>query len=189
MSAGTMIALGSDKIIMGKHSFLSPIDPQFILGNRQISAYSIVSQFETAKEDFKQNQKNMQLWIPILSSLGLGLLEEAKKSLEYSKAIVQEWLETYMLKDKNKAQKVAHFFIDVKEHLDHGRPIGLTQIEEKLKSYDFKVEALENDNDLQEAVLTAYHLITLFFENTPALKMIRTSDTVWGKVQIKSKKS
>ena len=35
MSAGTMIALGADNIIMGKHSFLGPIDPQFMLsGNK-----------------------------------------------------------------------------------------------------------------------------------------------------------
>ena len=185
MSAGTMIALGSDQIIMGKHSFLGPIDPQFILSrNRQISAHSIVNQFETAKKDFEQNPKNMQIWIPILSSLGLGLLEEAKKSLNYSKVMVQNWLEEYMLKDKDKAQKVADFFIDIEEHLNHGRPIGLTQIKNELTKYDFKVEALEDNKDLQETVLTTYHLMTLFFENTPGLKMIQSSEKLWGKFQV-----
>ena len=184
MSAGTMVALGADQIIMGKHSFLGPIDPQFILsGNRQISAHSIVSQFETAKKDFEKNPKNMQMWIPILSSLGLGLLEEAKKSLNYSKVMVQDWLTEYMLKDKDKAQKVADFFIDVKKHLNHGRPIGLTQIKNELNNYDFKVEALEDNDNLQEAILTTYHLITLFFENTQGLKMIRSVNKFWGKFQ------
>ncbi len=183
MSAGTMIALGSDQIIMGKHSFLGPIDPQFVLSeNRQISAHSIVSQFETAKKDFEQNPNNMQIWIPILSSLGLGLLEEAKKSLNYSKIMVQEWLTKYMLKDEKKAQQVADFFINVK-HLNHGRPIGFTQIKNKLSEYDFKVKALEDDSELQESVLTAYHLITLFFENTTGVKMIRSANKTWAKVQ------
>lgn len=184
MSAGTMIALGADQIIMGKHSFLGPIDPQFVLSeNRQISAHSIVSQFETAKKDFEKNPNNMQIWIPILSSLGLGLLEEAKKSLDYSKKMVQGWLIEYMLKDEEKAQKVADFFIDVKKHLNHGRPIGFTQINNELKKYNFKVRALEDNSDLQEAVLTTYHLITLFFERTPGVKMIQSANRLWGKFQ------
>lgn len=75
------------------------------------------------------------------------------------------------------------FFIDGKKHLNHGRPIGLTQIKNKLNGYGFKVEALEDDNDLQEAILTTYHLITLFFENTQGLKMIRSANKLWGKFQ------
>ena len=46
MSAGTMIALGCDRIIMGRQSQLGPTDPQLIIGNRPFSAHSIVDQFE-----------------------------------------------------------------------------------------------------------------------------------------------
>ena len=183
MSAGTMIALGADNIIMGKHSFLGPIDPQFMLsGNRNISAHSIVSQFETAKKDFEKNPHNMQIWIPILSSLGLGLLEEAKKSLHYSERVVTEWLKEYMLKEhKNNAEKVAKFFMDVKRHLNHGRPIGFSQVKNELTQYKFKVESLESNHDLQEAVLTTYHLVTLLFENTSVVKIITTANRMWAK--------
>ena len=182
MSAGTMIALGADQIIMGKHSFLGPIDPQFIFGNRAISAHSIKSQFDRARKDCEQNPENMKVWIPILSTLGLGLLEEARKSLDYSKQMVQDWLTQYMLGDEGKAKNVADFFIGEK-HLNHGRPIGLMQIKNNLSKYDFKVEALEDDDSLQEAVLTTYHLMTLFFENTLGFKLIRSSDKMWAKFQ------
>lgn len=52
MSAGTMFALAADEIIMGKHSFLGPIDPQFILntgiGIQAVPAHAIIEQFEIA---------------------------------------------------------------------------------------------------------------------------------------------
>ena len=38
MSAGTMIALGCNRIIMGRQSQLGPTDPQLIVGNRSFSA-------------------------------------------------------------------------------------------------------------------------------------------------------
>jgi len=34
------------------------------------------------------------------------------------------------------------------------------------------VEDLESSQDLQEAVLTAYHLMTILFEKSPAVKAI-----------------
>ena len=76
MSAGTMIALGADQIIMGKHSFLGPIDPQFIFKDRSISAHSIKSQFDRAKEDYGKDPQSVNIWIPILSSLGWGFLRK-----------------------------------------------------------------------------------------------------------------
>jgi len=37
MSAGTMFALSADEIVMGRHSFIGPIDPQFILNSSNTS--------------------------------------------------------------------------------------------------------------------------------------------------------
>ena len=57
MSAATMIACASDEIMMGKHSSLGPIDPQFIINSGQganaFPAQAILDQFEIAKEDCK----------------------------------------------------------------------------------------------------------------------------------------
>lgn len=55
MSAGTMIALGCDRIVMGRQSQLGPTDPQLIVGNRPFSAHSIVDQFEEAKTNIASN--------------------------------------------------------------------------------------------------------------------------------------
>jgi len=57
MSAGTMISLASNKIIMGRQSQLGPIDPQMPIGGRYVSAQSIVDQFEKAKEEISADPK------------------------------------------------------------------------------------------------------------------------------------
>jgi ClpP class serine protease len=49
MSAGTMLALSCDSIVMGKHSSLGPIDPQ--IGGT--AAHAILEEWEAAKADIK----------------------------------------------------------------------------------------------------------------------------------------
>ena len=55
MSAATVISCSADEIVMGKHSFLGPIDPQFImhtsLGARSIPAQTIIDQFKQARDE------------------------------------------------------------------------------------------------------------------------------------------
>ena len=55
MSAGTMIALGCDRIVMGRQSQLGPTDPQLIVGDPAFSAHSIVEQFDEAKGQIARN--------------------------------------------------------------------------------------------------------------------------------------
>jgi ClpP class serine protease len=49
MSAGTMISLASQRLIMGRQSQLGPIDPQMPLARGFVSARAIVDQFDRAK--------------------------------------------------------------------------------------------------------------------------------------------
>ena len=48
MSAATMIACAADEVVMGKHSFLGPTDPQFLLttplGVRSVPAQAVLDQ-------------------------------------------------------------------------------------------------------------------------------------------------
>jgi ClpP class serine protease len=61
MSAATMMALGADEILMGAHSQLGPIDPQFTVftpeGPRSAPGQAIKDQFDMAKEEC-QDPKN-----------------------------------------------------------------------------------------------------------------------------------
>lgn len=70
MSAGTMISLGCDRILMGRQSQLGPTDPQLIVGNRSFSAHSIVEQFKEAKEQISNNPTLAHAWAPARQRLG-----------------------------------------------------------------------------------------------------------------------
>ncbi len=182
MSAGTMISLASNLIVLGRQSQLGPIDPQMPVAGRYVSAQSIVDQFEKAKEEISSTPSLANVWYPILQTIGPALLQEAQNALDYSEKIVGEWLEKRMFSsdlDKMKKSKdVAHFFRDTAVHLSHGSRIN----REKAKMQGVNIEDLEDDEDLQEAVLTAYHLVTIAFEKSAAAKVIESNhDRRWIK--------
>lgn len=58
MSAGTMLACASNEIVMGKHSCLGPIDPQY----GGIPAYNIITEFREAKSDLDNNPASKAYW-------------------------------------------------------------------------------------------------------------------------------
>lgn len=173
MSAGTMLSLASDRIVMGRQSQLGPIDPQMGLGGgRTVSAMAVVEQFERAKREVLEDQAAAHVWAPIVQSLGPALLQEAQNALDYSESMVARWLAEGMLKNQPDAASaglsVAHHFNDASTHKSHGRRIG----RDEARLQGVVVEDLEQDQELQEAVLTSYHLMTITFEQSPSTKVL-----------------
>jgi hypothetical protein len=175
MSAGTMIALSGQRIVMGRQSQLGPIDAQLPVGGRYVSARAIVDQFERAQEDIvgpNGDIQNAHVWAPILGSLGPALLQEAQNALAYGEDMVAKWLTAYMFKGRRGAkslgQAAAKYFNDAGVHKSHGRRID----RDEARTQKIVIEDLEDDQDLQEAVLSAYHLMTIIFEHSPAAKLV-----------------
>lgn len=174
MSAGTMISLASNRLVMGRQSQLGPIDPQFVTGHRAQSAGAVVEQFNQAKKEILQNPAMAHVWYPILQSIGPALLQESQNALDYGEQMVARWLEKYMFaQDADAAVKAANaakHFNAVANHKSHGRRID----RDEARSVGISVEDLETSQVLQEQVLTAYHLATLTFEQGPACKILRS---------------
>lgn len=181
MSAGTMIALGCDRIVMGRQSQLGPTDPQLIVGNRAFSAHSIVEQFEEAKGEIAGNPVLAHAWAPVLRSFGPALLQEARKSISYGQTLVKGWLRRYMFSERSDpavaANAVAAHF-GGSQHGSHGRRID----RDEARQQALKIIDLEDDQGLQEEVLTLYHLSTIAFEMGPAAKSVISSNgRLWVK--------
>jgi len=182
MSAGTMIALGCDRIIMGRQSQLGPTDPQLMVENRLFSAHSIVEQFEEAKTQISANPVLAHAWAPVLRSFGPALLQEARKSIAYGETLVRDWLQEYMFAKKTDPEALA---ITVAEHFggnqhgSHGRRID----RDEARQQQLHIIDLEDDQRLQEEVLTLYHLSTIAFEMGPAMKSVISSN---GRLWIKN---
>jgi Serine dehydrogenase proteinase len=183
MSAGTMIALSTSNIVMGRQSQLGPIDAQFQLqGGGQISAGAVVAQFKEATRDIGNDLNKAHVWAPILQSLGPSLYQQAVYALDFGRSMVRRWLEERMFKGREdaaeKAETAANYFNATDDHKLHGRRID----REEARSKDLSIEDLEANQELQEAVLTAYHLMTLLFEISPATKVMFTDTAkVWAR--------
>ena len=186
MSAATMLACSGDVIIMGKHSFVGPIDPQVIahtrLGLRTIPAQAIIEQFERAKQECKDDPKNLGVWLPIIEQYGPALLVESDEAIKLSKELVLEWLKEYMFSEEENAEDIAKKVVDtLADHSlfkSHGRHID----REQAKEIGLKIENLEDDDKLQDSVLSVFHATTHTFDGTGSVKMIENQQ---GKAFIK----
>lgn len=175
MSAGTMISLAADQIWMGCHSQLGPIDPQMAMGGRSMSARAVVDQFAQARAEIVNNTAAAHVWAPVLGAIGPALLKEAENALAYSEEMVAGWLEQHMFRGQGdaaaKGREVAKRFNDAGTLKDHGRRIG----REEASGWGVVTQALEDDQRIQEALLTSYHALTLLFEHTASTKIVMSS--------------
>lgn len=168
LSAGTMIACACKEIIMGKHSSLGPIDPQF----KGIPAHGVVEEFNRAYKEIKTDPAKAYVWQPIISKYSPTLIGECEKAIEWSEEMVKEWLLSGMLKDVEDAENVVKNIIkELGDHAlnkSHARHLSA----EKCKEIGLKVVQLEDNNILQDAVLSAHHSCIHTLSATNAFKII-----------------
>ncbi|MDG6027364.1 MAG: serine protease [Candidatus Brocadia sp.] len=186
MSAATMLACSANVIMMGKHSFLGPIDPQFLIttqiGILSAPAQAILEQFDKAKEEC-QDPKLLGCWLPILSQYGPALLVQCENAINLSKKLLTEWLERFMFSGHSdavkKAEKVAHYLSDHNEFKSHSRHIP----RQKAKELGLNIVDLESNQVIQDLVLSIFHATTHTFSATPVVKIIENHN---GKAFIKA---
>lgn len=168
LSAGTMIACACKRIIMGKHSSLGPIDPQF----QGIPAHGVVEEFQRAHSEIKKDQSKMAVWQPIIAKYPPAFIGECEKAILWSNEMVKEWLLSGMLADVDDAENVANTILtELGDHAltkSHARHLSM----EKCKQMGLKVDALEDDPQLQDAVLSVHHACIHTLSSTGAYKII-----------------
>ncbi len=175
MSAATMIACAANEIVMGKHSFLGPTDPQLplatALGMRLVPAQAILDQFDKAQHECADPAK-LSAWLPMLSQYGPDLLVRCETALEMSRELVQTWLRTYRFgragDAEEKAESIANWLADHSNFKSHNRHLSRTDLTEQ----GLFVQNLEHDEQLQDASLSVFHATTHTFTGTSAVKIV-----------------
>ncbi len=185
MSAATMFCCAANRILMASHSFLGPIDPQFVmqtdLGRSAVAAHAILAQFDLAKKECT-DATLLPAWLPMLRQYGPALLVQCQLAQALSQQLVAEWLEAYMLvgyRDaKERASKTATLLADHAKFKSHGRFIDRTEG----RGLGLEIDDLETNAKLYAAVLGVYHATTHTFNSSIAVKMIENQN---GKAFIK----
>lgn len=153
MSGGTMIACSAHEIVMGKQSSLGPIDPQF----GGIPAHGIIEEFQQAAKDIRENPANRDLWLPIISKYEPTFIGECQKAIEWSEEIVRERLLSGMLAGNPNASSIADTIVqELGSHAltkSHDRHLSASRCIE----IGLVVTRLEDDQELQDAILSVHH--------------------------------
>ncbi len=168
MSAGTMIACACKTIIMGKHSSLGPIDPQFV----GIAAHGIVEEFNRAYREIREDQSKAFVWQPIIAKYSPTLIGECEKAIQWSNEMAKEWLVSGMLADQEDcAAKATRIVSELGDHAltkSHARHLSPS----RCKEMGLNIDMLEDNQRLQDAVLSVHHACMLTLAGTGAFKII-----------------
>lgn len=169
LSAGTMIACACNSILMGKHSSLGPIDPQF----KGLPAHGVIEEFNRAYAECKNDPAKIPIWQPIIAKYTPTLIGECQKAITWSEEMVKEWLISGMLKDDSNANTKADSIIkDLGDHAltkSHARHLSASKCKEEI---GLNIEILEDNQEVQDAVLTVHHACIHTLSATSAYKII-----------------
>ncbi len=162
MSAGTMIALSCNSIIMGKQSSLGPIDPQF----GGIACQGILDEYQRAITAISANPDALGLWQTIISKYHPTLIGDCENAVKWSKELASKWLQRVNVNIT--MNDVEELFISHANSYSHSRHIS----RDECKNVGLKVEDLESSQDLQDAVLSLHHCYMILFDKWRYSKII-----------------
>ncbi|MGD0780382.1 MAG: ATP-dependent Clp protease proteolytic subunit [Dehalococcoidales bacterium] len=168
MSAGTVIACTCREIIMSNHSNIGPIDPHL----SGVPAVGVIEEFRRACKEIKDDPSKIPIWQSIIGQYRPTFLSRCENAIKWSNAFVQEQLENVMFSGepdaKNKSKNIVKKLTDYSKNKTHNRHIHF----EECKKIGLKVTKIEDDNILQDLVLTVHHCYMYALMNTPSYKMI-----------------
>jgi len=174
MSGGTMIACSCKEIFMGKQSNMGPIDPQF----GGIPAHGVINEFETALKEIKKDPSSIPLWQAIIGKYHPTFIGECKNAISLAESMVNDVLKKVMFSGDPqagvKAQRIVAFLGDHGNTKTHARHIHI----EDVKKCGLKIQNLEDNQELQDMVLTAHHCYMHTFSNSQAIKIIENQNGV-----------
>lgn len=171
MSGGTMIACACREIWMGKQSNIGPIDPQF----RGIPAHGVIAEFHEAVTEIKKDPATIPIWQTIIGKYHPTFIGECRNAIELATEIVTGWLVTGMFHGDDKAQEKASAIVrKLNNHADtktHARHIHA----DEAVRFGLKVQMLEDQPNIQDAVLTVHHAFMHTFANSNSAKIIENN--------------
>ena len=82
--------------------------------------------------------------------------------------------------EEEKADEISTWLATGTEHLSHGRPISFEQARDK----GLKVELLENNQEMQDAILSIFHSVILTFQHTNIVKIVENQNPKGVQLQV-----
>jgi hypothetical protein len=159
---------------MGKQSNLGPIDPQL----RGIPCHGVVQEFKRALKEVKQDSSRIVIWQQIIGQYRPTFLGQCENAIDQSSSFVAQQLADGMFSElpnrKKKAKAVAKALSDYSKNKTHDRHFDADECE----TMGLDIKHLENDAELQDAVLTVHHCYMNMLMNTTTYKIIENQNGI-----------
>lgn len=189
-SAGTILAMAGDEILMGAGSALGPIDPQIgFTSGRRFSADAFLEGLSKIKEEVQSTGKLNPAYIPILQGISPGEIQNCLNAREFSQVLVREWLAEYKFKfwethsstgksvtpdeKRARAAEIAEALCNHSRWLTHNRSIR----KEDLEKLRLQITDYTKTPDLDDAITRYYTLLKMTFDIVNAYKVFETPQT------------
>lgn len=186
MSAGTIMVMAGDEILMAPNSALGPIDAQVVFGNKRFSADAFLDGFDKIKKEVTKTNQLNRAYIPILQGISPAEIQACENAQDFARKLVSEWLTKCKFRDWNehsstgkevtdkdkekRAREIASRLCKHSQWLTHGRSIKMDDLREmKLKISDYS-----QGPELYDAIRRYYTLLRMTFENTTIFKIYET---------------
>ena len=166
MSAGSLISVSCKEIIMGKQSCLGPFDPHL----NGVACQSVLKEFENAKEDIRNNSESLGLWQVIVNKYNPTFLYSCSQAVALTNELSDKFLKKVGF-DQSKINAIKTAFNDNTESKVHSRHLSKV----KLQKLGLNVKSLEDDQNLQDLVLSLHHCYTILLESAPINKYVENN--------------
>ena len=164
LSAGTVLVMSGDAILMDYHSVLGPIDPQVERDGKLVPALSYLAQFEALREKSVDGDLTTADAI-LLEKLDLAELHQFELARELSVTLLKQWLTQYKFKDwtvtetrqitvtpEMKEERAASIARELGNHErwhTHGRGIDMKTLDEDL---NLRIDDLSEEPGFRDLV-------------------------------------
>lgn len=187
-SAGTIMAMAADEILMGPNSGLGPIDAQIFHQGKSFSADALIEGMEKIKKEVEDSGTLNRAYIPILQQISPGELQNAENALNFAKILVTQWLAQFKFRNweshsstgirvtdeekKKRAEEIAEHLCNHRFWKTHARSIKLDDLE----AMRLKITNYSKTPDLEDAILRYYILLQMTF-STNIYKLFETTSS------------
>jgi phage FluMu protein Com len=185
-SAGTIMVLSADEILMTETGSLGPIDAQVKIGRSVVSAYDYIDWTDEKRKEADKIGRLNPFDATMVAQISPGELRGVLNSLKYAEELVIEWLVKYKFKSwdftetrkipvteemkEKQAEKIAKELTNHAKWRTHGRSIKAGDLDH----IGLKINRVENDPQLSELVYRIQTVCRLIFASSNAYKIIAT---------------
>ena len=182
-SAGTIMVLSGDEIMMTETGSLGPIDAQVVVGRYRQSAYDYIEWVNDVREKCAQGVPLNPFDARIISQITPGEINGIFHSLKFAEDLVTKWLVEYKFKNwditetnkKNvtssdrlrRAQEVANELTNHSKWRSHGRSLKIKDMDQ----IGVKIKNIDEDNALSDIVYRIQTICRLIFEMSNFYKL------------------